>query len=330
MYHFLLSLSYITASILQSYAYVQVTAVVNPIILFCYISLCISSYGFISMLEDNKTFAKTIEKLYSMPFKTFLTIVFFDSLADFFNTIPRVIKGLDYSSHAILEKSDSIFALLFAIFVRKNAKCIDYISTIFIIIGISIYFLKILPNFAENILSLATLSICLSKLFLEVSIFIEGETVRTLEYTENHVLFLTNIGAPITFAIGLLFFPEILFDLYKDLLIHYEIFIYTIIFIIWYIIIPYLSPILLSYIIYTIKEDKIKLMMMFVGIMWIVMMKIKMKCHLENFSNITFSIMTAIIFCFKAVIKAEDIFNEILLTTIFFVTLGTLTKALFS
>ena len=348
-YNLFLVGSFLIANITQSYFHQELISSskyhIHPVIIFCYISLCISGYSLTQLInENNNSIYKTIKTLFKLDYKTGIQIIVCDSLADFLNTLPRSIKNLHYSSHAVIEKTDSLVSLIFAIFVRKNIRSDDFYAAIFTTIGILIYFTKIMGEFSSmSLLSLGTISIIASKIALEMSIFTEGTVVRSKKISENHVLFLTNIGAPITFIIGLILLPDIKEDVFNSFYFTFPLFLVTFLVILFTISIQindiYLSffmlllgtiltPICLT-LTQKLLENYVEYGMVFlIGSMWVLLMKIKMKCHAQNFSGITFTIMTAIIFTFKVTIRAPTIFDPVILLTLGFITAGTFCKSM--
>lgn len=333
----LLSGSFLVVSITQSYLYSDLTKSstygVHPIVLFCYISLCISGYAFVAMVEENRGLYKTMLTIVQAPMNIVSVIMLTDSFGDFLNTTPRMNKMINYSMHATIEKSDMVVSFLFAYFVKKNATIYDFISTLFTMVGILMYFSGVINLSSIHILSIGTASIILSKFCLEVSIYTEGMAIRSKKLSENHVLFLSNIAAPFTFMVGLYFLPDITTEVMNSfysisLPITFTLYLIGIMVIDnWWV----NWPLRLGFVMITPDilnvfglDFKRYILTISIGILWIVMMKIKMACHTNNFSGLQFALLNAVIFAFKVSINAHSIFDFHLLAAISFITLGTL------
>ena len=347
----ILSVSYIGLSVVQSYCFSNATDPntykVNPIVQFCFTSFCVALYAFVMFLKENENcLIKTFNKIASVDITTTIQILTWDALADVLNTFPKCCPNLNYSQHAVIEKSDIFISLLYAIFVRKNVKISDYTSTFFTLIGVGIYFRNILMSgsFTTILLSGITLMIALSKLSLEQAILVEGKVVRMKIISDSHMLFLTNIMAPISFLILLNIispFSQSIQILKESILLNfYELkSLFLTVTMVAIVNIPVRTTLLSFFkigfvhaIIYKIylafNDDKFQLYayLCIGSIAWISIMSVKLKCHAKNFSGIAFSLFSTIVFAYKVTLKANYLYDYNLLATILFIASGAFVK----
>lgn len=284
---------YLVCSILQSFQYVKLILNydVHPVILFCYISMAISTF-YLSQHKITFTYKN---------YKIALTIIIYSGITNILNTLPRTIPGINYSSYNVIAKSDVIISFVYSFFVFKNIKFIDICSTILIFGGMVCYYFN---SMAINI-SMAALAIVLSKIGLEQSLSLEKYCIQHKIFSPEEILILSNSIYPIVFVGYAIFFPEII----ANLITHMDTFCLTFLLFIHNDVFSIMS-------VYICCNEKTQTFLS-IGLLWVILLKVKMECHRFKVTNLNFAGLSSVIFIFRVFMQSPiNILNICAITMI--------------